>query len=575
MRLAVRLFTTTSLLVAATVVGLIGGADRLLRHHLEDVISEDLGHEARLLAALLPADSLDWPEAAHRLGALTGHRVTLIDPAGWVRGDTEFDRAALDGLENHSGRPEVIRAMASGLGRAQRRSASTNQSTIYVAVRGGPRGIAVVRVATTLDNVNAAVLGVMRGVVFAGLVALGFAAVLAWIFSATVARPLVELGAAARAIAAGETPRFPDSTVPEIADHILALHAMHDQLERRFHDLRQEREETRTLIESMADGVLATDWGGAVVMVNAAARRLLGRHGTDPLPPLAELFHDKRARELMSDVLEGRDVEQQQLDLEHRALLVTGRALPNGGALFVFRDVTDLRRLEAVRRDFVANVSHELKTPLTSIAGYAETLAAEPGPNPQAQKFAETILSNAHRMQRLVDDLLDLSRIESGGWQPQQRVVDIAALARDAWTPFADRAAERRVKLGVQVAPGADAVSADADALRQIFTNLFDNALRHTPADGQVTVRATGAAGGVVVAVADSGSGIAPEHLARVFERFYRADAGRARTQGGTGLGLAIVKHLVEAHGGRVWAESAVGRGTTIELFFPAEPPQG
>jgi signal transduction histidine kinase len=553
---------------------LVAGADYLLRRHLEDQISESLANEARLLVALLPADSLAWSEAAHRLGALTGHRVTLIDSAGWVRGDTEFDPSALKNLENHNGRPEVVQAKAAGVGRAHRRSASTNQTTMYVAVRGGPRGLAIVRVATTLDRVDAAVQSAMRGVVLAGLVALGLAAILAWTLSATIARPLVELGAAARAIATGEPPRFPDSTVPEIADHILALHAMHDQLERRFRDLRQEREETRTLIESMADGVLATDWGGAVVMANAAARRLLGRHGADPLPPLGELFHDKRARDLVSEVLEGREVEQQQLDLEHRELLVTGRALPNGGALFVFRDVTDLRRLEAVRRDFVANVSHELKTPLTSIAGYAETLAAEPGPNPQARQFAETILSNARRMQRLVDDLLDLSRIESGGWQPQRRVVDIAALARDAWTPFADRAAERRVKLGVHVGPAADSANADADALRQIFTNLFDNALRHTPADGQIEVRTTKLPGGVVVAVADSGSGIAPEHLARVFERFYRADAGRARTQGGTGLGLAIVKHLVEAHGGRVWAQSAVGRGTTIELLFPSEPTQ-
>jgi len=175
-------------------------------------------------------------------------------------------------------------------------------------------------------------------------------------------------------------------------------------------------------------------------------------------------------------------------------------------------------------------------------------------------------------MQRLVDDLLDLSRIESGGWHPVRRLVDITAVARDAWTPFAERAAQRRIALRVNVAPDANTVAADGDALRQIFTNLFDNALRHTPAQGHIAVRATVAPGGVLVAVADSGSGISPEHLPRVFERFYRADAGRARAQGGTGLGLAIVKHLVEAHGGRVWAESAVGQGTTIHLYFPAEP---
>ena len=574
MRLAARLFTGSSLLLLATVIGLVAGAGRMLRRPLEATINEDLGREARLLAVLLPADSLAWPEAARRFGALIGHRVTLIDARGSVRGDTEFDRASLGGLDNHGSRPEVRDALASGIGYARRRSQSTNQFTMYVAVRGGPPGIAVVRVASTLDAVDAAVQAAVRGVVLVGVSALVIAAALAWGLSTAVARPLVELGAAARAIATGEAPRFPDSQIPEIADHILALRAMHDQLERRFRDLRQEREETQAVIESMADGVLATDWGGAVVMANAAARRLLGRRATDPLPPLGELFHDKRARDLVTAVLEGHEVAQHELDLEHRALLVTGRALPNGGALLVFRDVTDFRRLEAVRRDFVANVSHELKTPLTSIAGYAETLAAEAEIGTQAKQFAETILSNAHRMQRLVDDLLDLSRIESGGWQPVQRLVNVSALTRDAWTPFAERAADRRVKLGVDIGTGADTVHADADALRQILTNLFDNALRHTPADGEITVRTRPAPGGVLMAVADSGSGIAPEHLARVFERFYRADAGRARAQGGTGLGLAIVKHLVEAHGGRVWAESAIGRGTTIELFFPEEGPE-
>ena len=189
----------------------------------------------------------------------------------------------------------------------------------------------------------------------------------------------------------------------------------------------------------MADGLLATDSAGNVATVNTAARRLLARRQSEPLPPVTELFHDKRARELVRAALGGREFDQQELELEGRALLVTSRLLPNGGTLLMFRDVTALRRLEAVRRDFVANVSHELKTPLTSIAGYAETLATEEPDRERARKFADTILSNAQRMQRLEDDLLDLSRIESGGWQPVQRVVDVGAVAQEAWSPTATR----------------------------------------------------------------------------------------------------------------------------------------
>ena len=569
MRLAGRLFVGSSLLLTATVVGLIIAADLQLRRHLEDEIAAGLEREARLVMALVPADSATWSDSARRLGALIGRRVTLIDPSGRVRGDTEFDPASLGELENHATRPEVLQARGSGVGRDQRLSASTNERRLYVAVRGGPPGLAIVRVSTTLAAADAEVYAVERGVALAGLVALLAAALLTWLLSGAVARPLEQLAHAAQAIASGRPPVFPDSRVPEIAEHVIALHTMHEQLEQRFRDLRREREETQTLIETMADGVLAADATGRVATLNGAARRLLGYGPSDVPPPLPELFHDKEARSLVRDVLAGTAVEPRELGVGGHALLVTGRALPNGGTLLVFRDVTEIRQLDAIRRDFVANVSHELKTPLTSIVGYAETLAAEAGAATQAGQFVETILSNARRMQRLVDDLLDLSRIESGHWQPTPRVVELAPLVQDAWAAFAARAQEGGVEFALDLA--APAAIADPDALRQILTNLLDNALRYTPAGGRIVVSSEPAPDGVTLAVADTGTGIAPTHLPRIFERFYRADAGRSRTQGGTGLGLAIVKHLVEVHGGRVWAESALGRGMTVRMLFPSD----
>ncbi|HYL55771.1 MAG TPA: ATP-binding protein [Gemmatimonadales bacterium] len=569
MRLATRLFVTTSLPVAVAVVGLVAAADRLLRHNLEDEIARSLEHEARVLAALLPADSLHWPDLTHELGAGTGHRVTLIDAKGHVRGDTEFDRNALGQLENHLMRPEVQQALTTGVGRGERLSASTNERRMYVAVRGGPPGIAITRVSTTLAAVDAQVTAVQSAVAFAGLAAVVAAGFLAWLLSRELARPLVELGDAARAIADGGPPAFPASNVPEIAQHIVALRAMHRQLDQRFLDLVHEREETATLIETMADGVVAADARGAIVMLNRAARRLLGFGPDDPFPALAELFYDKGARELVAAALAGRETEPRELERDGRLLLASGRGLPNGGALLVIRDVTELRHLEAVRRDFVANVSHELKTPLTSIAGYAETLATEASAGTQTERFAQIILNNAKRMQRLVDDLLDLSRIESGHWQPTPARVDVVSLAGDTWATCADNARERRVEFSA-TATGSRELTADPDALREVFTNLFDNALRHTPPGGRIAVSMDPAPGGVTLAVADTGSGIAPEHLPRIFERFYRADPGRSREEGGTGLGLSIVKHLVEAHGGRVEARSTLGRGTTIRIFFPA-----
>jgi signal transduction histidine kinase len=214
-------------------------------------------------------------------------------------------------------------------------------------------------------------------------------------------------------------------------------------------------------------------------------------------------------------------------------------------------------------------VSHELKTPLTSISGYAETLVHEQADAETTRRFLDVILANARRMQRLVDGLLDLSRIESGGWRPEPEVLDAAAVARESWNLVADRAAHRQVTFETRIEPGAERVYADPDAFRQVLSNLLDNALRYTPPGGRITLRAQREDGGVRVSVKDTGAGITSEHLSRIFERFYRADAGRSRDEGGTGLGLAIVKHLVEAHEGRVAARSEIGTGTEIVSWFP------
>ncbi len=555
------------MLVAAAVAGSIIAADVLLRQHLEQEIATELEREARLVAAFAPADSTRWPEFAALAGARLGRRVTLIDPDGHVRGDTEFDRASLAQLQNHRDRPEVRAALdsARGVGMNERLSASTNERQMYVAIRGGPAGLAVVRVSTTLAIVDAQVHAVQRAVAMAGLVMLLAAWLLAWMLARALAWPLLRIAEAARDIAAGRQAEFPDVRVPELAHHVDALRAMHHELERRFEDLRREREESRTLLEALSDGVLAADKRGIIIETNAAARRLLGYGDTEPLPPLGELFHDRAHRALMREVLTGAAVEGRELALGDRTVVFSARPLGDGGTLLVLSDVSDLRRLETIRRDFVANVSHELKTPLTAIAGYAETLAAE-SRDPQATGFAQTIVENAGRMQRLVDDLLDLSRIESGGWEPEPRRVEVDAAAREAWRPFADRAASRGI--GFESTTNSASINTDPEALRQIFTNLFDNALRHTPQGGKIRVAAQRAGNRVVVRVSDTGSGIGADHLPRIFERFYRVDPGRSRQEGGTGLGLAIVKHLVEAHGGRVEAESELGRGTTILLYF-------
>jgi signal transduction histidine kinase len=306
-----------------------------------------------------------------------------------------------------------------------------------------------------------------------------------------------------------------------------------------------------------------------VIRINRSGRLLLDAHAETPFS-VDLLPRDRTLQEALAEALDGGVVERVETHVGNRTLALTARPLGIGGAVLALFDLTGTRRLEAVRRDFVANVSHELKTPLTAIRGFAETLSSELAADRQHAQFADTIRSNAERMQRLIDDLLDLSRIESGGWVPTPTRVDVAAAAAEAIAPYRDEARKRGTSIQVTVDPGAATLRADPVALRQALGNLVENAVRYTPSGGSITIFSRVEDHGIAVGVKDTGAGIPTDHLPRIFERFYRVDPARSRAAGGTGLGLAIVKHLVEAHGGRVRAESQVGRGTTVSLFFPA-----
>jgi two-component system phosphate regulon sensor histidine kinase PhoR len=561
-----RLVAGSVFILVFAVLILLWVAEHSLRRDLEGDIARALESEARLVREALPADSVAWPGAVRRMAAETGHRITLIGRDGWVRADSDFPPGPLPPIQNHSQRPEVHAALAGHRGVASRRSETVGRLLLYVAIPGGP---GVVRVAAGLDQVDEIVSRAQQAIAGAALLAILIGSVLALAAGRSIAKPLVEIGSAARDIAAGAPPKFPRSGIPDIDVLVQALRDMHHQLSDRFEQLRREQAETAALVQSMVEGVIAADERGRIVTLNPAARRMLGYSETDALPGLPELFRVKAAREVVDAVLRGQAVQDRELEMDARVFLMNARPLPSGGAVLVIHDLTEMRRLEAMRRDFVANVSHELKTPLTSISGYAETLLTDT-PDPETtRRFLSTITTNARRMQRLVDNLLDLARLEAGGWQPEREPIDVAEAARDTWDALRDGSRAVAVDFAVEVADDAETVIADADAIRQVLTNLLDNSLRYTPRGGRIVCRSRVEGDGVSISVADNGSGIVPEHLPRIFERFYRSDPSRSREEGGTGLGLAIVKHLVEAHGGRVSAESARGVGTTITCWFP------
>lgn len=570
-----KLFLSYLLLIAALIVSFSVGADALLRGPLTAAAQRQLGAELGLAQAYYDVRRAAGPDAvADFLGARSGHRVTIIARDGRVLGESTRDGPALAAMENHGNRPEVVEALHTGVGQSIRFSETVGRHLLYAA-RTAADG-EVIRIAMPLAELDAALDRVQRGIFGVGVVAVLLATLFSLAFSIAVTRPLRRVTQAATALAAGDlTIRLRDRRRDELGDLARALDTLADELERRLAQLEGERAEMDTLIDSMTEGVLALSPDGTVRRANPAASRIFGlTRPPEGAAPEAVARRPEFLR-MVRHALAGEAVAPVELSSDGRSILATAHPLPDGGAVLVFLDVSQLRRLEGVRRDFVANASHELKTPLTAIRGYSETLL-DPELSPElVRRFADVVKANADRLQHIVDDLLDLSRIESGGWDIRPEPVVLEEVAREVWAAQREAAADKEITLAVDFGPGATRVRADPGALRQILANLFSNAIRYTPAGGRVTLEA--AAGrlgpgepGVRILVRDTGVGIPAPHLPRIFERFYRVDPARSRAEGGTGLGLAIVRHLVEAHGGRIAAESEVGQGTTIHLTLPA-----
>lgn len=526
--------------------------------------AEDLEARARLVAATTAGEPFD-DALADRLGEASGLRVTLIGRDGRVLGDSRVSTRRIPSVENHGDRPEVRAALRDSVGTATRPSATVALPLLYVAV---PDSRGVVRVATDRSTVTAPADRVGRLALGLGAGTLLLLLVAGALLERFVARPFRRLRRHAEAMAEGAADfRHRPSGDDEPAALARALDRLGDRLDEAG-AIRRGEAELQALLDRLEEGLALVDRDGAVLRANRAFREWTGREDVQG-EQVATLFRDPEVDDAVEQGLEG-EADSRDVELGERTVRLSVRAHP-GGVLLVLRDLTRLRKLEGVRRDFVANVSHELKTPLTSVIGYAEPLTEPDTPPDQVRTFAERILANGVRMRRLVEELLDLSRIEGGAWEPEPTRVEIGPLARSVWGELVPVSGEGEEDARLEIdGDGPPAVRADPEALRQILRNLLDNALRHAPESTAVRVATRAEDGGVRVEVSDAGPGIPAKHLERVFERFYRVDAGRSRESGGTGLGLSIVKHLVAAHGGEVGADSRVGEGTTLWFTLPA-----
>ncbi|HEX7505653.1 MAG TPA: ATP-binding protein [Polyangia bacterium] len=550
-----------------------------VEHDLTERIRQDLGVRLHLVAdraatyARSPDSASDWDRLADKLGAIAQARVTFILEDGRVVGDSDVLSQNLGTLENHRERPEVAAAFDGRTTDNIRYSATTHQRMLYAATLVPSDSKMVARISLPLawvDQAKSRTRALLAGGAFVALLA---ALLMSSAAAVILSRGLRGLTAVARRMAGGDLEaRSRLETADEIGELGRTLDHLAANLSRSVRELRDDRDLLGRILESMREGVLVMDGEHRILLANPSLREMLLLDSDVTGRSTIEVIRNAELQSMVERALVTSDPLSGEIEvggIKPRRLLVYAARVsgePRALVLVLF-DVTEMRRLETVRRDFVANVSHELRTPVASVRSAAETLrmALEHDPK-EATQFIDIIERNGRRLGELINDLLDLSRIEAKEYRLKVESSDLRQLCEKTIAVFAERASLRNMHLAVEIPDGFPAVAVDASAFDRILTNLVDNALKYCPDGASVSVSARQTETKIQVIVSDSGLGIDAKHLPRLFERFYRVDNGRSREMGGTGLGLSIVKHLVEAMGGETSVESLPGKGTTFSF---------
>jgi two-component system phosphate regulon sensor histidine kinase PhoR len=596
-----RLFLPYLLLIAASVlvVGVLA-AQRLRASFLQST-SQRLRDNSLLVVQLttpkLSAESADdLREHVRALGRALGCRITIIDADGRVIADSEANPEA---MEDHSLRPEVLAASTAGEGISIRRSNTVDDDLFYFARRaqrdGGPPYF--VRLAVHLDDLKPHLATLYRRLGLIALCAIGVAGIVCYYFARRHSLPVLEVTSFADDFARGDLARrILRPGTGEVARLSAALNSMADSMSRLIAQTTSDKAELLAIVSSMSEALVAIDSEQRILLSNAAAERLLVSEAPDGalrgkylwqvirhepvLKAVAHVLATRQKKTIDIGPLRGRYLDvcvcpfphaqdgcDDGSDRSDRSGRFDG---PGGGVIIVAHDTTESVRYQDLRKEFVANVSHELRTPLTAIKGFAETLRSWALDDREtARQYVATIEKHANQLSNLVDDLLELSRLESDEHPTEKVEVDLPAVVRRAADLLMPLAQRKRQSLVLEIDASMPRVQGIADYLERAVSNLIENAIKYTPEEGRITVRAAREPQSAVVQVTDTGIGIPPDDLPRIFERFYRVDRSRSREMGGTGLGLSIVKHVAQSHGGTIEASSSPGRGSTFTMKLP------
>jgi two-component system, OmpR family, phosphate regulon sensor histidine kinase PhoR len=582
-----QLFPSCLAITAASVLAVAWYASESAGTFIRERTAAGLEARARLaqsqvLPCLAPGDHARVDALCKTLGHDSDTRFTVILPDGQVVGDTD---EVPEKMENHRDRPEIVQALSGEVGQSARYSFTLKHEMMYVAIplRREGRIVGVLRASLPLADIRQALRAEYLHIAAAALCIVVLAGLGSYLVARRISRPLTEMKAGAELYASGQLAhRLPRGGSSEIAALAEAMNEMAAQLDERLQTLQREQSLQSAILTSMDEGVIAVGRDERIIMMNHAAARSLGVDGVHAHGRLvAEVIRNSDLQRFISQtaplpapaeiVLRGEGEKVLQV---HATPLtdVGGKAM---GLLVVVNDITRLRHLENVRREFVANVAHELRTPITSIKGFVETLQDGAYRSPvEAKRFLDILARQSDRLNAIVEDLLLLSMMEqdSGKVALTFQPVSLKALLREAVEVCESKARAKSIRL--EVACSEDlTLRASAALLEQALVNLVDNAIKYSDASTTVRVDAGRQNQELRLSVRDEGPGIPPEHHARLFERFYTVDKARSRKLGGTGLGLAIVKHIAQLHGGRVGVESAPGKGSTFTINLPYPSP--
>jgi len=584
-RLFWKLFPTYFLIAAISIVAVSWYASSSLREFYLGQMQMDLKARALLLepriaAFVAPLDAAAVDAVCKEMGRVTATRITVILPDGTVIGDSDENPLSMD---NHRRRPEVLAALGNAPGRSIRYSRTLHQNMMYVAVmleRSGTPA-AIIRTSVSLAAIDDTLKAIYRRIAWGGFIVILFAALFSYLSSRHVGRPIEQIRKGAEHFARGDLNfRLPSVETAELRSLSTSLNAMAAQLDDKLKSFIRQRNELEAVLASMLEGVIAVDGDERIISANRAAALMFE---TEPKALggrlVQEVIRNRELQQFVGKAISGEAHTENDISFyrdNERIINAYSSPLRDAsgarvGTLVVLNDVTRLRRLENIRRDFVANVSHEIKTPLTAIKGFVETLQRRAVDNPEeAERFLGIIAKHVDRLNSIVEDLLCLSRIEAEAENAQIKLEEahLCKILQSAVQVCRTKADEKKISIRLACDKEVTALL-DPPLFEQAAVNLIDNAVKYSPAGSTVSVSCQQAGSELAVHFTDQGIGIPKQHLERLFERFYRVDKARSRSLGGTGLGLAIVKHIIQAHGGRITVESTPGAGSVFSIFLP------